>query len=90
MYSIEFTRQATKDLLNLRKNEKPAYKKAAKLLKELIEHPYTGTGQPEQLKHDRSGQWSRRITQKHRLVYTVNEEKITVLILTASGHYLDK
>ena len=88
MYSLEFTRQATKDLL--RQTEKQAYKKLEKLLKELVEHPYTGTGKPEQLMHGRSGQWSKWITPKHRLVYTVNEEKITVLILTASGHYLDK
>lgn len=55
-----------------------------------VRHPRTGTGHPEQLKGDRSGQWSRHITQKHRLIYTINDHVVTVLVLTAYGHYDDK
>ena len=34
--------------------------------------------------------WSRHITQKHRLIYTINDNVMTVLVLTAFGHYDDK
>jgi len=90
MYRIEFSDQAIKDALKLKKSEQQAYKKLEKLLQELKEHPYSGTGLPEPLKYKRSGQWSRRISKKHRLVYSVNDEKITVLVISAWGHYDDK
>lgn len=49
-----------------------------------------GTGKPEPLSGDRSGQWSRRITQKHRLIYEIEENIVTVDVLSAYGHYDDK
>ena len=55
-----------------------------------MEHPYSGTGKPELLKHNYAGYYSRRITQKHRLIYEINDQEITVLILSAAGHYQDK
>ena len=67
-----------------------AFQKAVRLLNELSEHPKTGTGSPEPLRGDRSGQWSRRITNKHRLVYEIQELEVIVLVLTAYGHYEDK
>ena len=57
---------------------------------ELKEHPRTGTGHPEQLSGDRTGQWSRRITKKHRLVYEIHDTEVIVLVLTAYGHYDDR
>ena len=39
---------------------------------------------------DRSGQWTRRINRKHPLIYEIREEIITVLMLSAYGHYDDK
>lgn len=74
----------------LKKNEPQAYKKAVKLIAELREHPKTGTGHPKPLGEDRAGQWSRRITQKHRLVYKIEEGQVIVLVLSAWGHYDDK
>jgi toxin YoeB len=53
-------------------------------------HPRTGTGHPEQLKGDMNGLWSRRITQKHRLLYQIQEQEVIVIILNAYGHYYDK
>lgn len=90
IYVIEFKEQALKEIKSLKKSEVLAYKKLVKLLEELTEHPTTGTGKPEQLKGDRSGQWSRRITQKHRLIYTIEQERVTVIILSLIGHYGNK
>lgn len=90
MYIIKYMPQAEEDLKRLRKSEPKSFEKAVKLLNELIDNPYTGTGKPHPLTGDRAGQWSRRITQKHRLVYTVNDNEIRVLVLAAYGHYDDK
>jgi len=89
-YYIDYTDKAIAGLKRLRQNDPKAFGKARRLIEELMEHPKTGTGKPEQLKGSRSGQWSRRITAKHRLVYTINEETVVVLVLTAYGHYDDK
>jgi toxin YoeB len=55
-----------------------------------MEHPYTGTGKPKPMKYEFSGCYSRRITKKHRLVYSVDDDKVIVLVLSVSGHYNDK
>lgn len=77
-------------MYKLDKSEPKAYQKAIRLIDELREHPTTGTGHPEPLRGDRAGQWSRRITDKHRLVYQIFETEVVVLVLTAFGHYEDK
>lgn len=63
-------------------------KKIASFLRELQEEPTQGIGQVERLKYygERSV-WSRRIDQKHRLVYEVFEEEKRVELLSAYGHY---
>ena len=90
IYEIEFKEEATRDLVALAKSEPKAFSKAQALIAELREHPRTGTGHPEQLRGDRSNQWSRHITQKHRLVYEIYDTEVVVLVLTAYGHYEDK
>ena len=89
-YIIDFTDDAKRDIANLKRSEPQAYKKLLTLLGELYLHPTVGTGKPKQLGGDRTGQWSRRITQKHRLIYMIEETKITILVLSAYGHYDDK
>ena len=90
MYAITYSSQAEEDLRKLKRSEPDAFRKATKLLNELMEHPTTGTGHPEPLRGDHAGQWSRRITDKHRLVYRIYETEVVVLVLTAYGHYEDK
>ncbi len=90
-FIVEIQPTAQKDLLKFKKAcNKSVNNKILKMLDELIEHPYTGTGQPEQLKHDLKGFWSRRITKKDRLIYKVEESIVTVYVLSAMGHYTDK
>ena len=89
MYNVIYVRKAEDDLRKLKRNEPDSFKKVVKLLNELAEHPYSGTGKPEPLRGDRSGQWSRRITKKHRLVYEVHDTEVIVLVLSAYGHYED-
>lgn len=90
-YTLEFSETALEDIEKHKKSgDKAVLKKIEKLLNELMEHPTTGTGQPEMLKHDLAGLYSRRINKKHRLVYSINQEVITVHVLSALSHYGDK
>ena len=50
MYKITFSPEAETDLGKLKRSEPASFKKAVKLLNELVEHPKTGTGHPEPLK----------------------------------------
>lgn len=90
MYRIELTDDAVSDSKTLRKSDPKTFKKLSSLIEELKLHPKTGTGHPEPLKGDRAGQWSRRITGKHRLVYKIEDEVLIVIVLTAYNHYGDK
>ena len=89
-YSLKFRKQALEDLASLATNEKKAFAKAQILITELREHPRTGTGKPEPLSGDRVGQWSRRITKKHRLIYEIHDNEVVVIVISAYGHYDDK
>jgi toxin YoeB len=90
-YAIELTNQAFEDIEKHKKSgDKKVLLKIDKLLNELREHPTTGTGKPEKLKHYTIATWSRRISDKHRMIYRIEDEKITVLVLSFWGHYEDK
>lgn len=60
------------------------------LLKDIVEHPYTGIGKPEPLKYDLAGKWSRRINSEHRIIYSVNEDIVTVYVFAMRYHYSKK
>lgn len=88
VYTIEFLPKAKEDLKSLKNSgNKSAYRKVNSLINELREHPTTGTGQPEPLKYELSGYWSRRIDKKNRLIYRIEEEIVTVVVVSATGHY---
>jgi len=90
-YFIDFSEEANEGIRKLKKSgDRQAIKKLDKLLNELREHPTTGTGHPEQLKHYSGIRWSRHITDKHRLVYDIFENIVTVEIIQTYGHYDDK
>jgi toxin YoeB len=68
--------------------DKPTIKKLEKIILELENHPTTGIGNPEQLKHQLSGYWSRRLNKKDRLIYQIIEEPDRlVVVVSALGHY---
>lgn len=76
-YTLEFSANALEDLEKHKKTgDQPVLKKIQRLLNELREHPATGTGQSEKLKHDLTGLYFLRINRKHRLVYAIKEEVV--------------
>lgn len=87
-YELVFTTKAMEGIEKLKKSGNiPLIKKLKTLLLELSEHPFNGTGQPEQLKHDFAGFWSRRLNKEHRIVYAVDQKIITVTVISVLGHY---
>ncbi len=90
-YDIEYTEEAFEDIQKHKKSgDKKVLNKIDNLLDELREHPTTGTGKPEKLKHYKIETWSRKITDKHRLIYRIEKEKVIVLVLSFWEHYDDK
>ncbi len=90
MYTLIFSDKARDDLQFLKKSEPQAFKKAKRLIEELREHPRSGTGKPQLKKYNLEGLYARRITDKHRLVYSINDDIISVDVISARGHYDDK
>lgn len=87
-FEIILTEIAKNDIEKLEKSgDKISLKKLYLLLEELENHLTSGTGKPELLRHYKIPTWSRRISHQHRLVYRIKEEIVTVLILSARGHY---
>jgi toxin YoeB len=59
--------------------------RAFDLIEAVMRDPFTGIGKPEPLKYLSPGVWSRRLTQEHRLVYLVRDDRID--FLQARYHY---
>ncbi|MBR1400268.1 MAG: Txe/YoeB family addiction module toxin [Prevotella sp.] len=62
-------------------------KRITSLLADIQQHPFRGIGKPEPLKGELHGLWSRRITDEHRLVYTIANGKIYVYVISMRFHY---
>jgi toxin YoeB len=82
---ITFSKNAWEDYISWQKDDKRILKKINLLIKDIQRTPYEGLGNPESLKYDLSGLWSRRIDREHRLVYQVLENEI--LIYSCRYHY---
>ena len=92
IYITSYSDEYLKDIKKFSKGgNQQILAKIATLLKELGITPKKGTGKPEALKgYGEREVWSRRINDKHRLIYEIFEEEKEVKILTAFGHYDDK
>ncbi|SMO65761.1 Txe/YoeB family addiction module toxin [Solitalea koreensis] len=81
----EFSDDAWDDYIYWQGTDKKILKKINDLIKEISRTPYEGSGNPEPLKHNLEGWWSRRINLEHRLVYKIKDDSI--LILQCRYHY---
>ncbi|WP_297448674.1 Txe/YoeB family addiction module toxin [uncultured Alistipes sp.] len=87
-YRVNVSVRAAEHMKAHRKSgDKGTNKRIDRILLELEEHPETGVGNPERLKHDYSGYWSRRLSSEHRLIYRIEAEVVEVIIVSAMGHY---
>lgn len=90
-YSIVFAENTIKELQRHKKaRNKVINAKIAKIFNELKNYPFDGEGQPEPLKFNLTGFWSRRINREHIIIYKVEESIVTVFVGSVMGHYSDK
>ncbi len=82
---LAFTESAWSDYLWFQRHQPKLLRRINTLIREILRHPFTGTGKPEPLRGELSGYWSRRISAEHRLVYGVEDD--TVLIISCRVHY---
>jgi toxin YoeB len=80
-----FTDDGWDDFEVWQKKDRKIYKRIFQLIKDIERDPFEGLGKPEALKENLSGYWSRRITDEHRLVYKVEDDKL--IIVQCMFHY---
>ena len=68
---VAWHQRAWEDYLYWQVQDAKMVRKINELLKDISRSPFKGLGQPEPLRENRSGYWSRRISQEHRLVYRI-------------------
>lgn len=67
------------------KTDRKTALRAFRIIEEVMRSPFQGIGKPEPLRYLAPGTWSRRLTQEHRIVYLVKDERID--FLQARYHY---
>ena len=86
MKSIVFEGNTWKKYEDLRRKDKVLHKNLCKIIQEMQrDDPSQGLGKPEPLKHKLSGFWSRRLSQKDRIIYKYDNESIYIFAI--GGHY---
>ena len=86
MRSLVFEGKSWLAYEKLREKDKKMHKVLCNILKEMLrDDPAVGLGKPEKLKHNLSGFWSRRLSQKDRLIYRYDDK--SVYIFAIGGHY---
>ena len=74
MRSLVFDPAAFEDLAWWVREHRPTALRIMRLIEDVQRDPFKGLGNPEPLRHELSGCWSRRIDREHRLVYQVLDE----------------
>jgi len=82
---LSWADNAWDDYLYWQKTDKKILKRINTLIKDTQRQPFLGIGEPEPLKHNWTGYWSRRINPEHRLVYKIKEEQL--IIAQCRYHY---
>jgi len=80
-----FQPEFREDLIYWVKTDRKTALRVLKLVEAVLRNPFSGLGKPEPLKYLGAGVWSRRITQEHRLVYLVGQDRVD--FLQARYHY---
>jgi toxin YoeB len=82
-----FTANGWEDYIYWQTEDKRTLKKTNQLIEDIIRNGNVGIGKPEALSGNLSGFWSRRINDKDRLIYKIDDKN--VYILMCRYHYDD-
>ena len=80
-----WTKDAWRDYIYWQGQDKKTLKRINKLISDTQRTPFEGIGKPEPLRENLSGFWSRRIDESNRLVYVIDDSKLT--IISCRYHY---
>ena len=83
--SVIFDVQFREDLRWWARKDRKICNRVLDLVEATIADSTKGIGKPERLKYLPGSRWSRRITQEHRLVYQISEDKL--IFLQCRYHY---
>lgn len=67
------------DLRHWVQNDRRTALRLLELLEAIVRDPFVGIGKPEPLRHLGPNVWSRRLTQEHRVVYLISDDRIDFL-----------
>lgn len=87
MNNLSFSSIAWDEYVYWQTQDKKTLQKINLLLKDIRRNCFTGIGKPEPLKQ-KNNCWSRRIDDKNRLVYFIDENQ-NIIIISCRGHYED-
>ncbi|WP_444984271.1 Txe/YoeB family addiction module toxin [Halomonas mongoliensis] len=76
---LTWATRAWEDYLYWQGRDKKTLKRINTLIRDIQRQPFQGLGDPEPLRHQWSGYWSRRIDREHRLVYKVTDSAIVIV-----------
>ena len=74
-----FQHEFREDLTYWVRQDRKIALRVLRLVEAVVRDPFDGIGKPEPLRAIGAGVWSRRITQEHRLVYFVRDDRIDFL-----------
>lgn len=77
--TLSWTIAAWNDYVYWQGQDKRTLRRINRLVQDVLRSPFSGVGRPEALKGNLAGLWSRRIDERHRLVYTIDDERVTVI-----------
>jgi len=84
--NVTVTETAWGHYLRWQRDDRVILKRINLLISDTKRDPYDGLGKPERLREDLAGYWSRRITEEHRMVYTISGAG-DLLIVMLRYHY---
>jgi toxin YoeB len=76
---ITFTPSGWQQFQDLFAADRKLFLRAMDLIDATARQPFQGIGKPEPLKHQLAGCWSRRLSERHRLVYRAEAGELLVL-----------
>ena len=80
-----WTAEVWADYIWLQSQDRKTLKRINRLIQDSMCSPFEGIGKPEALRENLSGFWSRRIDEANRLVYAVDDKRLT--IISCRYHY---
>lgn len=77
--TIEWTATGWEQYVYWQTQDRKTLSRINKLIDAILRNPFEGIGKPEPLKENLAGYWSRRIDDSNRLVYAIQNEKVTII-----------